>query len=154
MRNFRAWCVLAAVFGVGPVVNAYSCASIILAHFLALLGALLLDAFATGLSTSGSSGAVTRDLAILQVAISSRMIDQSAGSGPCAYFGKLRNVFEDEGVREVFSVLLPATVASGLLQIATFADLYLASFIPGAAAGLGYANLLVMAPLGILSSAI
>ncbi|KAL3698428.1 hypothetical protein R1sor_012504 [Riccia sorocarpa] len=272
--------VLAAVFGVGPVVNAYSYASIIPAFFLALLGGIngpfhsavaaslskrprkewrvliqtvtavtvvvcgalsfaiayyaapLLDAFAPGLSISGSSGAVTRDLAILQlkimspctllaaligigfgslsaigvyglpslspalssisimtaVAISSRMVDQggllssfrsgsvalaagttcgafaqwglqavtlrSAGFCPSAHFGKLKNIFEDEGVREVFSVLLPATVASGLLQIATFTDLYFASFIPGAAALLGYANLLVMAPLGILSSAI
>ncbi|KAL2644854.1 hypothetical protein R1flu_012441 [Riccia fluitans] len=272
--------VLAAVFGVGPVVNAYCYASIIPGFFLALLGGIngpfhsamaatlskrpredgrvliqrvtavtvvvcgalslaisyyaapLLDAFAPGLSISGNSGTVTRDLAILQlkimspctllaaligigfgslsavgvyglpslspalssitiitaVAISSLMIRQwgflsrpfsgsialatgttcgalaqwvlqavalqRAGFGPSPHLGTARNFFEDEGVREVFSILLPAAVASGLLQIATFTDLYFASFIPGAAAGLGYANLLVMAPLGILSSAI
>ncbi|CAI5482525.1 unnamed protein product, partial [Closterium sp. Yama58-4] len=47
-----------------------------------------------------------------------------------------------------------ATIASGMLQIATFTDLYFASFLPGTAAALGYANLLVMAPLGILSTAL
>eukprot|EP00897_Mesotaenium_endlicherianum_P001311 jgi/Mesen1/1207/ME000128S00184 len=60
----------------------------------------------------------------------------------------------DPGVHEVLRVVVPATLASGLLQIATFTDLYFASFLPGAAAALGYANLLVMAPLGILSSAL
>ncbi|CAM6058651.1 unnamed protein product [Sphagnum tenellum] len=64
------------------------------------------------------------------------------------------NPFQDEGVREVMAVMMPAAVGSGMLQIATFTDLYFASFIPGAAAALGYANLLVMAPLGILSSSI
>ncbi|CAI7869009.1 unnamed protein product, partial [Closterium sp. NIES-53] len=54
----------------------------------------------------------------------------------------------------VFGVLIPATVASGMLQIATFTDLYFASFLPGTAAALGYANLLCMAPLGILSTAL
>jgi putative peptidoglycan lipid II flippase len=46
------------------------------------------------------------------------------------------------------AVMMPAAVGSGMLQIATFTDLYFASFIPGAAAALGYAILLVMAPLG------
>ncbi|GJP74609.1 hypothetical protein CLOP_g5168 [Closterium sp. NIES-67] len=59
-----------------------------------------------------------------------------------------------ERLHEIFAVLLPATVASGMLQIATFTDLFFASFLPGTAAALGYANLLVMAPLGILSSAL
>ncbi|CAI5491837.1 unnamed protein product, partial [Closterium sp. Naga37s-1] len=59
-----------------------------------------------------------------------------------------------EQLREVFGVLIPATVASGMLQIATFTDLYFASFLPGTAAALGYANLLCMAPLGILSTAL
>lgn len=64
------------------------------------------------------------------------------------------NPLKDKDVQEVVMVLLPAIVGSGMLQFATFTDLYFASFIPGAAAGLGYANLLVMAPLGILSSSI
>jgi putative peptidoglycan lipid II flippase len=40
-------------------------------------------------------------------------------------------------VREVMAVMMPAAVGSGMLQIATFTDLYFASFIPGAAAALG-----------------
>ncbi len=34
-------------------------------------------------------------------------------------------------------MMMPAAVGSGMLQIATFTDLYFASFIPGAAAALG-----------------
>lgn len=62
------------------------------------------------------------------------------------------NPFRESGIFEVLRVMIPAALNSGLTQVATFTDLYFASFIPGAAAALGYANLLVMAPLGILSS--
>eukprot|EP00249_Psilotum_nudum_P011461 c23190_g1_i2 orf=258-2162(-) len=65
---------------------------------------------------------------------------------------QLTNLFKD--VREVSAIMVPAIARSGMLQIATFTDLYFASFIPGAAAGLGYANLLAMTPLGIMSNAI
>lgn len=64
------------------------------------------------------------------------------------------NPFENAEMRKFFSVMLPAMVGSGMLQIATFTDLYFASFIPGAAASISYANLLAMAPLGILSSSL
>ncbi|QEY32279.1 murein biosynthesis integral membrane protein MurJ [Synechococcus sp. RSCCF101] len=56
------------------------------------------------------------------------------------------------GVREVLRVMTPATLSSGMLQINVFTDLFFASGIPGAAAGLGYANLLVQTPLGLLSN--
>jgi len=49
---------------------------------------------------------------------------------------------------------MQATVVSGVLQIALYIDLYFASFMPGAAAGLGYANLLALAPIGIVSSSL
>ena len=62
------------------------------------------------------------------------------------------NPFKETGIYEVLAVMVPAALNSGLTQVATFTDLFFASFIPGAAAALGYANLLVMAPLGILSS--
>ncbi|KAH9313124.1 hypothetical protein KI387_028159, partial [Taxus chinensis] len=64
------------------------------------------------------------------------------------------NPFIDTDMRELFAVILPAIIGSGMLQIATFTDLYFASFIPSAAASISYANLLAMAPLGILSSSI
>eukprot|EP01018_Ginkgo_biloba_P025226 Gb_04043 [translate_table: standard] len=64
------------------------------------------------------------------------------------------NPLMDTDMREFFTVMLPAMVGSGMLQIATFTDLYFASFISGAAASISYANLLAMAPLGILSSSI
>jgi putative peptidoglycan lipid II flippase len=48
----------------------------------------------------------------------------------------------------------PATLSSGMLQINVFTDLFFASGIVGAAAGLGYANLLVQTPLGLLSNAL
>ena len=49
--------------------------------------------------------------------------------------------WRDPGVREVLSVMGPATLSSGMLQINVFVDLFFASGIVGAAAGLGYANL-------------
>ena len=41
-----------------------------------------------------------------------------------------------------------------MLQINVFTDLFFASGIVGAAAGLGYANLLVQTPLGLISNAL
>ncbi|MFN9547870.1 MAG: murein biosynthesis integral membrane protein MurJ [Cyanobacteriota bacterium] len=58
------------------------------------------------------------------------------------------------GVREVLQVMGPATLSSGMLQINVFVDLFFASGISGAAAGLGYAGLLVQTPLGLLSNAL
>ena len=58
------------------------------------------------------------------------------------------------GVREVWQVMGPATLSSGMLQINVFTDLFFASAIQGAAAGLGYANLLVQTPLGLISNAL
>jgi len=58
------------------------------------------------------------------------------------------------GVQEVLQVMGPATLSSGMLQINVFTDLFFASGIIGAAAGLGYANLLVQTPLGLLSNAL
>ena len=62
--------------------------------------------------------------------------------------------WRDPGVREVLKVMGPATLSSGMLQINVFVDLFFASGIAGAAAGLGYANLLVQTPLGLLSNAL
>ena len=70
--------------------------------------------------------------------------------------GRLRLLWDwqDPGVREVLAVMGPATLSSGMLQINVFVDLFFASGIVGAAAGLGYANLLVQTPLGLLSNAL
>ena len=67
---------------------------------------------------------------------------------------RLRLVWDwrDSGVREVLKVMGPATLSSGMLQINVFVDLFFASGIVGAAAGLGYAGLLVQTPLGLLSN--
>ncbi len=62
--------------------------------------------------------------------------------------------WRDPGVQEVLHVMGPATLSSGMLQINVFVDLFFASGILGAAAGLGYANLLVQTPLGLLSNAL
>jgi putative peptidoglycan lipid II flippase len=58
------------------------------------------------------------------------------------------------GVQQVLKVMAPATFSSGMLQINVFVDLFFASGIVGAAAGLGYANLLVQTPLGLISNAL
>ena len=62
--------------------------------------------------------------------------------------------WHDPGVREVLRVMGPATLSSGMLQINVFVSLFFASGMPAAAAGLGYANLLVQTPLGLLSNAL
>lgn len=67
---------------------------------------------------------------------------------------RLRFNIGDPGVREVLRILVPATFSSGMMQINVFTDLFFASFIPQAAAALGYANLLVQTPLGIISNVI
>ena len=68
--------------------------------------------------------------------------------------GQLRLNFhwKQPGVAEVLKVMWPATLSSGMLQINVYTDLFFASGIAGAAAGLGYAGLLVQTPLGILSN--
>lgn len=65
---------------------------------------------------------------------------------------RLRFDFNRPGVQEVLNVLGPATFSSGMLQINVYTDLWFASFIPQAAAALGYAGLLVQTPLGIISN--
>lgn len=67
---------------------------------------------------------------------------------------KLRFNWQDPGVRDVFKILAPATFSSGMMQINVFTDLFFASYIPATAAALGYANLLVQTPLGIISNVI
>jgi putative peptidoglycan lipid II flippase len=70
--------------------------------------------------------------------------------------GKLRLRFDWRlpGVSDVMRVMLPATFSSGMLHINVYTDMYFASYIAGAAASLGFANLLVNTPLGIISNVI
>ncbi len=58
------------------------------------------------------------------------------------------------GVVEVWRIMWPASLSSGMLQINVFTDLFFASGIFGAAAGLSYATLLVQTPLGLISNAL
>ena len=69
---------------------------------------------------------------------------------------KLKFIYDwrHPGVKEVLSIIGPATLSSGMLTINVITDLFFASGIFGAAAGLSYANFLVQAPLGLLSNAL
>lgn len=67
---------------------------------------------------------------------------------------RLRFNFRLPGVSDVMRVMLPATFSSGMMQINVYTDLFFASYLPQAAAALGYANLLVQTPLGIISNVI
>jgi len=62
--------------------------------------------------------------------------------------------FQRPGVAEVIRLMGPATFSAGMMQINVYTDLFFASYIPQAAAALGYANLLVQTPLGIVSNVI
>ena len=68
--------------------------------------------------------------------------------------GKLRLRFEFNRpeVKQVMRVMGPATMSSGMLHINVYTDLFFASYIPQAAAALGYSGLLVQTPLGIMSN--
>jgi putative peptidoglycan lipid II flippase len=73
-----------------------------------------------------------------------------------AGLGKLRLRFNWKlpGVSQVLRVMGPATLASGMLQINLYTDLYFASPIQGAGAAMQNAGLLVQTPLGIISNVI
>ncbi|WP_320675223.1 murein biosynthesis integral membrane protein MurJ [Prochlorococcus sp. MIT 1341] len=58
------------------------------------------------------------------------------------------------GVMDVWKVMGPATLSSGMLQINVFTDLFFASGIIGAAAGLSYATFIIQTPLGLISNAL
>ncbi|MGL5081456.1 MAG: murein biosynthesis integral membrane protein MurJ [Microcoleaceae cyanobacterium] len=67
---------------------------------------------------------------------------------------RLRFNFKQPGVQEVLKVMIPATFSSGMLQINVYTDLFFASYIPQAAAAMGYSGLLIQTPLGIISNVI
>ncbi len=73
-----------------------------------------------------------------------------------AGMGRLRLRFNWKlpGVDQVLKVMGPATLSSGMFQINVATDLFFASAIPGAAAAMGYAGLLIQTPLGIMSNVI
>ena len=60
----------------------------------------------------------------------------------------------NEEEKRIIKLIFPASISSGLGQINVFVDMFFASSIKGAASGLAYANFLIQAPLGILSSAL
>jgi putative peptidoglycan lipid II flippase len=70
---------------------------------------------------------------------------------------RLRFGFGRPEVKEVINIMMPATFSSGMLQINVWTSMFFASFIPNpeaAVSAMGYAGLLAMTPLGILSNVI
>lgn len=68
---------------------------------------------------------------------------------------RLRFNFNRPGVKEIQQLMGPATLSSGMLLISVYISLFFASQLPvGAASALGYAQLLFLTPLGILSNVI
>ena len=57
-------------------------------------------------------------------------------------------------IKKSLRMIIPASLSSGMIQINVFTDLFFASQLAGAASALSYANFLVQAPLGIISSTI
>ncbi len=64
----------------------------------------------------------------------------------------IKTKFSD--IKRAWNMIAPASLSSGMIQINVLTDLFFASKIVGAAAGLSYANFIVQAPLGIISNAI
>lgn len=68
---------------------------------------------------------------------------------------RLRFNFGDRAVRDLYKLMGPATLSSGMLLISVYITTVFASQLPvGAASALGYAQLLFLTPLGILSNVI
>ena len=67
---------------------------------------------------------------------------------------KLRFNLNTPGVAEVFAVMIPATLSSGMVYINLNVDQYFVSAIPDAAAAIQSATFLFITPLGIISNAI
>ncbi len=68
---------------------------------------------------------------------------------------RLRFGFKRPEVQELLQLMGPATLSSGMLLISVYISLFFASQLPvGAASALGYAQLLFLTPLGILSNVI
>jgi putative peptidoglycan lipid II flippase len=68
---------------------------------------------------------------------------------------RLRFEFNRPGVSEIWRLMGPATLSSGMLLISVYISLFFASLLPvGAASALGYAQLLFLTPLGILSNVV
>lgn len=67
---------------------------------------------------------------------------------------RLRFEWGSPQVRAVGLLMLPAVISSGMIHINVHVDLFFASFVPGdrTIGNLGYAQLLVQTPLGILSN--
>ncbi len=67
---------------------------------------------------------------------------------------RLRFQWQLPQVRAVGVLMLPAVISSGMVHINVYVDLFFASFVPGdrTLGNLGYAQLLVQTPLGILSN--
>ena len=67
---------------------------------------------------------------------------------------RLRFNWRDPGVMDVFKVMAPATLSSGMLYVNLSVDLFFVSGIAGAAAAMRNANFIVITPLGIISNII
>lgn len=67
---------------------------------------------------------------------------------------KLRFNWHTPGVWDVFKVMIPATLSSGMLYVNLNVDQFFVSGIPGAAAALQNATFIFITPLGIISNAI
>ncbi len=67
---------------------------------------------------------------------------------------RLRFEWGSPQVRTVGLLMLPAVISSGMIHINVYVDMFFASFVPGdrTIGNLGYAQLLVQTPLGILSN--
>lgn len=124
---------------------------------IAGLGLLFLNLGSEGIDNNAMLGGQVLALATLGGAILQWLlqlpVQWKSGLGTL----RPRFDFNRPEVKAVLKVLGPATFSSGMLQINVWVDIYFASYIPNAeaaASAMNYANLLVLAPLGILSNMI
>lgn len=67
---------------------------------------------------------------------------------------KLRFDWNIPGVKDVLKLMIPATLASGMLHINVSTDMYFVSGIPQAVSAMRYSSFIILTPLGVISNTI
>ncbi|MDY7021112.1 MAG: murein biosynthesis integral membrane protein MurJ [Cyanobacteriota bacterium] len=124
---------------------------------LAVIGSLAVFAWRSSVSSFSLEeltriGGITLAVGTLIGAIAQWALQSIVQWRSGGHFRLLQGKWRSEGVGDVFKIMVPATLSSGLMSINVYVDLLFASYIPKAAAALSYAELLAQAPRGILSS--
>ena len=107
-------------------------------------------------AVDGSGGATLLALAFLLGSLSQSLVQAAAlqWQGAGTFFKPRLRLSDRKVVTDAFGLLIPATLSSTMVQLATYTDLWFASGYPGAASAMACAAILVTGPVGLLTALI